>query len=70
MIEDTGLGYYQMPYPIYTFMIAIAYTEFLHCIKIISEKLVHKNMVKHIRYFNIHLLYYFSQEYLHPYFYF
>ncbi|NLJ87739.1 MAG: polysaccharide biosynthesis protein [Epulopiscium sp.] len=43
MIEDTGLGYYQMPYPIYTFMIAIAYTGIPSTVsKIISEKLVHK----------------------------
>lgn len=43
LIKDTGIGYYQMPYPIYTLMIAIAYTGIPSTVsKIVSERLVHK----------------------------
>lgn len=43
LIGDTGLGYYQMPYPIYTLMIAVSYAGIPSTVsKIVSEKLVHK----------------------------
>ena len=71
MIEDTGLGYYQMPYPIYTFMIAIAYAGIPSTVsKIISEKLVHKKYGEAHKVFQYTFIVLFSQEYLHPYFYF
>ncbi len=43
LIGDEGFGYYQMPYPIYTLLIAISYVGLPSAIsKIVSEKAVQK----------------------------
>lgn len=57
LIGDTGLGYYQMPYPIYTMMTAISYVGIPSAVsKIISGKLVHKKYYEAHKVFQYTLL--------------
>ncbi|NMA83162.1 MAG: polysaccharide biosynthesis protein [Epulopiscium sp.] len=59
LIGDEGFGYYQMPYPIYTFLIAISYIGLPSAIsKIISEKAVQQKYdeAHHIFQYTLYLL--------------
>lgn len=57
LIGDTGLGYYQMPYPIYTMMTAISYVGIPSAVsKIISGNLVHKKYYEAHKVFQYTLL--------------
>ncbi|WP_058486084.1 putative polysaccharide biosynthesis protein [Defluviitalea phaphyphila] len=57
LIGDTGLGYYQIPYPIYTMMTSISYVGIPSTIsKIISGKLVHKKYYEAHKVFQYTLL--------------
>ncbi|NLK21206.1 MAG: polysaccharide biosynthesis protein [Epulopiscium sp.] len=57
LIGDVGLGYYQLPYPIYTLMVAISYVGIPSTVsKIISGKIVHKKYYEAHKVFQYTLL--------------